>query len=189
MKNLLKSALVAGCVLLTAGFAKAQTKIGYVNLQAVMGGTKEAADINVAITAFQKQYQDVQAGIQKELQDKGSDYDKNRATMNDAARLKAESELQDINKRLTDFNQTATNAINAKYSELLKPLVDKVKAVVSQVAKDGGYTIVIDTSTTELVVAPEADNLEARVKAKLGPATPAAPATAPANKAPVKKAN
>jgi len=187
MKNLLKGALVAGCVLLTAGFAKAQTKIGYVNFQAVMGSTKEAGDINTAINDYQKQFITVQQGIQTELQTKGADYDKNRATMNDAARMKSEGELQEINKRLQDFNTDATNKVQAKYNELLKPLVDKVKAIVNQVAKEGGYTIVMDTSTTELLVAPDADNLEARVKAKLGPAT--APAAAPAAKTPVKKAN
>jgi outer membrane protein len=186
MKKLLKSALVAGCVLLTVGFAKAQTKIGYLNFQAVMGSTKEAVDINKAINDYQKTFQDTQTGMSTELQTKGADYDKNRATMNDAARLKAEGELQEINKRLQDFNQTATTQIQTKYNELLKPLVDKVKAYTSQVAKEGGYTIVMDTSTTELIVAPEADNLEARVKAKLGSSV-AAPATSPAAKGPVKK--
>jgi len=181
MKKLLFSALIAGCVLLSAGIANAQTKIGHINFQALVTGDPSFKGIQTQIETYTKTFADQQKGYQDELQTKGAEYDAKRATMTDAVRLKAESDLQDLNKRLTDFNQTAQNLITQKSNELYKPLVDKMKAAIAQVAKEKGYAYVIDSSQVELLVSPEADDLTASVKAKVGGgAAPAA--TAPAKK-------
>ena len=182
MKKLFKSALVAACVLMTTGFAQAQ-KIGYLNFQNIVTGTRQFADIQKQMEAYQNQFLETIKAVQAEGQTKAADYDAKKATMTDAVRTKAESELQDLNKRLQDLNTSAQNSVQQKYNELTKPLVDKVKAAVNQVAKEKGYTYVLDSSTTDLVVAPETDDLTAAVKAKLGPDM--APATtAPAVKKP-----
>lgn len=176
MKNLVKSALVAACVLVMGSFAKAQTKIGYLNFQALYSADPEFAKINTQINTYQGQFIEAIKGINTEYQTKLDEYNAKRATMTDALRTKAESELTDLQKRLTDQNTNAQNLVQQKYGELMKPLVDKLKAATAQVAKEKGYTYVIDTSQTELLVAPEGDNLEAAVKAKAGIA--AAPAAA-----------
>jgi outer membrane protein len=175
MKKLFKSALVAACVLMMSSFAQAQ-KIGYLNFQNIVTGTRQFADIQKQMEAYQNQFLETIKAVQAEGQTKAADYDAKKATMTDAVRTKAESELQDLNKRLQDLNTSAQNSVQQKYNELTKPLVDKVKAAVSQVAKEKGYTYVLDSSTTDLVVAPETDDLTAAVKAKLGPDM--APATA-----------
>ncbi len=182
MKKLLKSALIAACVLLMGSYAKAQSKIGYINFQNLVTGTKSFADIQTQINAYQKTYSDQLQGMQAELQKNGADYEAKRATMTDAVRTKTEGELQDLNKRIQDFTTTAQNQVQAKYSEITKPLIDKLKAAISQVAKENGYNYVIDTSATELLVSPEADDLMARVKTKLGPDMAASPAAAPVKK-------
>jgi outer membrane protein len=175
MKKLFKSALVVACVLLMGSFAKAQQKIGYINFQALVTADPAFAGITKQIQDYQGQFVETIKAMNTELQTKSADYDAKRATMTDAMRTKAESELQDLNKRLQDQNTTAQNAVNQKYSELTKPLIDKMKAAVSQVAKEKGYTYVFDSSQTDMIVAPEGDNLEAAVKAKAG--ISAAPAT------------
>jgi len=186
MKKLLKGALIAACVLLTAGFAKAQTKIGYVNFQTLMTGAPEFAGITTNINAYQKTWADQIQGMRDELQKNASDYDSKKAGMTDALRTKTEGELQDLNKRIEETTNKAQTSIQAKYDEITKPLIDKLKGAINLVAKENGYTYVLDSSSTAFLVSPEADDLMARVKAKLGPGTPAAPATTPA-KAPLKK--
>jgi outer membrane protein len=73
-----------------------------------------------------------------------------------------------LQKRIQDYNTTASQKVEAKQNELAKPLLDKVKAAISQVAAEKGYAYVIDSSQPLLLVSPAGDDLFAAVKAKLG---------------------
>lgn len=167
MKKLVKVALVAGCMLLAGNFAKAQTKIGYVNFNQLVELTPELKTIQAQINVFQKQFQDALQGMQAEYQKGAQEYEKNRATMSEAQRTAKEGELQDLGKRIQDFNTTASQKVQDQYNTLSKPLIDKVKAAIAQVAKEKGFAYVLDSSQTELLVSPEGDNLLDACKAKL----------------------
>lgn len=168
MKKLFKVALVAVFMLATAGFAKAQTKIGYIDFNAVIEAMPDLKPIQTQIQAYQKTFIDQSQSMQTELQSKGAAYEKNSKTMTDAARTAAENELQDLQKRIQDFNNNAQQQVQAKSSELFKPVSDKAKAAITAVAKEKGYTYVLDTQSTGLIVSPPGDDLMTAVKLKLG---------------------
>ncbi|WCT13952.1 OmpH family outer membrane protein [Mucilaginibacter jinjuensis] len=168
MKKLLKVVLVAGCMLLVGGFAKAQTKIGYINFNQLIDQMPQMKTVQTSAQAYQKQFVDVLQGMQTELTTKGQAYDAARATMTDAIRAQKETELQDLNKRMQDYNTTAQQKVQEKYNELAKPVVDQAKAAINAVAKEKGYTYVLDTTQGEPIVAPPTDDLMAAVKLKLG---------------------
>jgi outer membrane protein len=88
--------------------------------------------------------------------------------MTDAVRTAKESELADLQKRFQDYQNTAQQQVEAKRNELGKPIIEKVRAAAAQVAKEKGYTYVINSSQTDLIVSPPGDDLMAGVKAKLG---------------------
>jgi len=176
MKKLLRVALVAGCMLLAGNFAKAQTKIGYVNFNQVVELSPELKGIQAQINVFQKQFQDVLASMQAEYQKNVKIYEDGKGTMTEAVRTQKEGELQDLGKRIQDYNTSASQKVQDQYNTLSKPLIDKVKGAISQVAKEKGYSYVLDSSQIELLVSPEGDNLFEAVKAKLG--FTSAPATA-----------
>ncbi|MDT3404829.1 OmpH family outer membrane protein [Mucilaginibacter terrae] len=168
MKKLFKVALVAVFMLATAGFAKAQTKIGYIDFNGVIEAMPDLKPIQAQIQAYQKTFIDQSQSMQTELQSKGAAYEKNSKTMTDAARTAAENELQDLQKRIQDFNNNAQQQVQAKSSELFKPVSDKAKAAITAVAKEKGYTYVLDTQSTGLIVSPPGDDLMPAVKLKLG---------------------
>ena len=168
MKKLLKVVLVAGCMLLAGNFAKAQTKLGYINFNAVIDQMPETKTLQKSVQDYQQTFITQLQGMQTELTTKGQAYDKERATMSDAVRTVKETELQDLNKRMQEFQQTAQQKVGEKSNELAKPLIDKVKAAVSAVAKEKGYTYVMDTTQSEPIFASPADDLMASVKLKLG---------------------
>jgi outer membrane protein len=66
------------------------------------------------------------------------------------------------------YSNNSQQQVEAKSNDLAKPLLDKVRATVAEVAKQKGYSYVINTTQTDLVVAPPGDDLMADVKAKLG---------------------
>jgi len=168
MKRLFKVALVAGCMLLTAGFAKAQSKIGYIDFNAIVDAMPQTKTVQTQLQAYSKTFMDQIQAMQTELQTKGQAYEKNSKTMTDANRIATENELQDINKRMQDLNTTAQQQVEAKKNELAKPLFDQARVAISAVAKEKGYTYVIDSSTTNFLVSPAGDDLLAAVKLKMG---------------------
>ena len=106
--------------------------------------------------------------MNNELQTNAQGYDAKKATMTDAARTAKESELQDMNKRLQDFQTKAQQQVADKSKQLSDPLLLKVRTAIQTVAKEKGYTYVFDTAQTELLVSQPQDDLMPFVKTKLG---------------------
>jgi len=176
MKKLFKVALVVVCMVSMGNFAKAQSKIGYINTNELIPVMPEYKTVTTQVDAYRKTFVDVLQGLGNELQTKSADYQAKQATMTDAQRSLKQTELNDLNKRATDYQNNAQQQVAQKGEELMKPLLDKAKTAITQVAKEKGYTYVIDTSSTTLIVAPTTDDLLPAVKAKLGISATATPA-------------
>lgn len=168
MKKLLKVALVAVCMVFVGSFAKAQSKIGYINTNQLMELLPEMKTLQAQMQAYQKTFADQYTQLTSEYQTKVNDYTAKRATMTDASRTAAEGELTDMQTRIKTFQDNAQKQIEAKSNELLKPLTDKVRAAITQVATAKGYSYVLDSSQVELLVSPPGDDLIVPVKAALG---------------------
>ena len=168
MKKLFKVALVSGCLFFAGNVAEAQSKIGHINFNQLIDQMPETKTIQKQIQDYSKTFQDQLTTMQTELTTNAQGYDAKRASMTDAARTAKESELQDMQKRLQDYNTKAQQQVGDKTNQLSKPLLDKARVAVQSVAKEKGYTYVFDTAQTELLVSPDSDNMMAAVKTKLG---------------------
>jgi len=167
MKKLFKVALVAVSMLFVGNFAQAQTKIGYLNFDQVVTQLPEFKTVQTQIDSYQKQFVDQLTVMNNTLQTEAKNFQAQSATMTDAVRTSKQAELQDMQKRMQDYQNSAQQQVEAKSNELYKPLSDKVRAAVVAVAKEKGYTYVLDSGKTLLVVSPESDDLTASVKVKL----------------------
>lgn len=169
MKKLIKVALFAACITLTASFvAKAQSKQGFVYFSAIVDVMPQKAVLAKTLQDYQKTFADQYQLMQTEYQTKGAAYEKGRATMTDAIRQVKEGELTDIQNRIQKFSTDAQQKMEAKQQELAKPLFDQVKTAVEAVAKEKGYGYVLDATSQILVVSPATDDLTTAVKVKLG---------------------
>ena len=169
MKKLFKVAVVAMCIIFAGNFAKAQTKIGYINFGEIIRTMPEAKTVQTTLDAYQKQFIDELSTMNNAFQAEQKKYQTGFATMTDAQKTAEQGQLQDMQKRMQDFQTDAQQKVEAKSNELIKPLSDKAKAAVTEVAKEKAYTYVFDTSQgAPLIVMPDGDDLMAAVKAKLG---------------------
>nr|WP_294946018.1 OmpH family outer membrane protein [uncultured Mucilaginibacter sp.] len=168
MKKLFKVALVAAGMLFAGNFAQAQTKIGHINFEQLVGLMPETKTLSTQIDAYKQTFVTTLTSMNNELQLKLKDYNDKKATMTDAVRVQKEGELQDMQKRFQDYQGTAQQSVEAKGNELTKPLVDKARAAIAAIAKEKGYTYVLNSSQTDLIVSPDADDLMAAAKLKLG---------------------
>ena len=82
---------------------------------------------------------------------------------------KKQAEFEAKEKELASLEDNIVAAIAKKREELLGPILEKLEKAINDVGKEGGYTMIFDTSIfNALLFAAEANDLEAMVKAKMG---------------------
>jgi outer membrane protein len=82
---------------------------------------------------------------------------------------KKQAEFETKEKELAALEDEITATIAKKRDELLGPILDKLEKAINEVGKEGGYTMIFDTSIfNALLFAAEANDVEPLVKAKMG---------------------
>ena len=96
------------------------------------------------------------------------DIEKKKALLSEEALQKRSQELQMEVAKFRDTVQKAQLELQKKESDLLEPIVKKVKVVIDKIAKDKGFAMVIRSNQNEQIVlyaAPEFDLTDEVVKA------------------------
>lgn len=159
-----------GLMTSASAFALGETtaKLGYVNSQELLSIMPEMTKADADLKTFAKQYQDQLETMGKEFEKKGAEYQAGGKTMSDAVRTVKEKELQDLEARIRDYQQSAQEKIGKKKEDLYKPILEKADKAIKDVAKEKGYDYVFDASGGSLLYARDGDNLLPLVKTKLG---------------------
>ena len=162
MKKVLKLTLAVVCVMFsTSLFAQ---KIGYVNTDEIITNMKETQDAYTQLEAYAKDLQAQMETIQVEFNNKLQEYQNATETMTDAVRQLKEKELTDLNTRIQEFQQVAQQDLQKKENELLAPIYEKVKNTIDEVAKAGGYTIILPGNALIYVDADQVMDIASDVK-------------------------
>ena len=169
MKSVFKIC-VLGILLFSAGFANAQTpKFGHIDLQALIQVMPERAAAEKQFTAYQKQLEDDLGVMQKDFQAKYMEYATKRDSLSETLRKMKEDDLNAMNERIQTYQSTASQQLQAKQGELLKPVFDKADKAVKEVGAEKGLIYVFDMSTrTILYNSKESLDILPFVKTKLG---------------------
>ncbi len=77
-----------------------------------------------------------------------------------------QKEIQSVNQRFQEFQQIAENDIQRKQGELMLAITEKIKAAVAEVAKEGKYTYILE-STGILLYAEESEDVTSQISKKL----------------------
>src|SRR6185312_16405444 len=124
MKRSFKAALVLVCIVFAGNIAKAQVKIGYVNISVLVQAMPDTKNIQEQVNAYSKQFLDQLTTMNTDFQAKAKTYESKKATMTDAARTAAEGELSDMQKRMQEYSNNSQQQVEAKSNELAKPLFE-----------------------------------------------------------------
>jgi outer membrane protein len=156
--------LAAGLV---SGTVHAQTKIGYIRIDDIVGLMPDVRKVNMD-TVGQKYIQDSVLPRYNYIQ---SEYNRKVTELNDTVknsmtvRTQILKELQDDKAELDNAQGTIQQIMQYKQAEFLQPFYDKAKKAIDQVAKEKGYTYVL--STEVFLVAPDGDDITTAVLTKL----------------------
>ncbi|WP_346316692.1 OmpH family outer membrane protein [Chitinophaga sp. YIM B06452] len=158
--------------------ASAQAKIAHINAQALIEAMPETKKAQGEIETFAASLEKESGALVAEYNKKMQDFDKSSATDSETMKQVKVKEIQDAQQRIQSFETAAREKIGQKQNELLKPVYDKARKAIEDVAKEKGYAYVIDSSSGSLLVSPAGDDILAAVKTKLGVPATAAPAAA-----------
>ncbi|MBR5877384.1 MAG: OmpH family outer membrane protein [Alistipes sp.] len=166
MKNVLKLTLAVVCVMCsTSLFAQ---KIGRINTQEIIVNMNEYKEANTQMEAYAKDLQAQMETIQVEFNNKLQEYQKAESTMTDAVRQLKEKELTDLQNRIREFQQVAQQDIQKKQAELMEPIEKKANEAIQEVAKAGGYAVILETGIMIYFDEAQVKDISAEVKTKLG---------------------
>lgn len=161
--------------------ASAQSKIAHINTQALIEAMPESKKAQTEIETFAGNLEKESKTLIDEYNKKMKAFDDELAktpTMSETMKEVKAKEIQEAQQRIQQFQQVAQEKIGQKQNELLRPVYDKARKAIEDVAKEKGYNYVLDSSQGGLLVSPAGDDILAPVKTKLGiSATAAAPAT------------
>jgi outer membrane protein len=162
-------------VFFIAAGIQAQTayKFGHIDSQKLITSLPESEQAQKALEAEGKSMQDQLEVLQVEYNNKVNDYvNQEKLTpgdpkkWSDLVKADKEKEIQDLGKRIQEFQETATQAMQNKRNELFKPILEKVDKAIKDVAKENKFTYVFDVATL-LYFSEESIDITSMVKTKL----------------------
>lgn len=155
MKTLrcLASLALAGWMISHVSVAAANEapKIGYVDMQKAI---QETSIGKKAKKDLEKEFNAKKADLQKkesDLKKMDEDLRKKAAALSDEAKAKKMQELQaEAMKFQREVGESQMN-IQKKERELTQPILEKLQAALEKVAKDGGYTMVLEKGEQNVI--------------------------------------
>ena len=162
----IKALLIAAILMLGANQTiTAQAKTAHVDVSEIMTKMPAMLDAQKQLEKLSTTYDADYKKMVEEYQAKLKKYEAEAATVTEAINGDRSKEVQDMQKRIVDYRDNAQKELQQKESDIVKPLMEKVRASIQKVGKAKGFQYVLDGSTLLLADGP---NLTADVKKDLG---------------------
>ncbi len=164
IKKVVLTFVSVGCLT----FAQAQ-KIAHLSFDSLISLMPETKTATEAAQNYLKGLEQELVAMQGEFESKYKEYQEKEAGMSDLIKQSKQSDLQQLQTRIQDFQRQAEMDYKRKQAELTSPIIDKAKKGIEMVAKEGSYKYVLDTSPGASVVLyhEQSDDILASVKKKL----------------------
>lgn len=121
------------------------SRVAVINMQKAI---KSVGDGKKAEETLRKEYEDRQKKLQaegKKVQDAMENFRKQAMVMDEKSRAEKEAELQQQYLKLRELEARQGQEFQKRDEEISQPIVKKLRNVVTQLSKDKGYTLVIDS--------------------------------------------
>lgn len=145
----------------------AQSKIGYLNTTDIFNLMPEKKQADSLLSKYQTDLQQQYSAYVNEYQQKLADYQQNSSAWSDVKKEAVEQDLTNLQMRISDFQQSSQDNLNAKQSTLYSPIYNKLKSTIEAVGAENKLTVVIDSEAL-YYTGPDATDISALVKKKLG---------------------
>ena len=166
MKKIILLALIMTMGAFSAN-AQTKSKIGVVNIAKLLEIMPEYDSVMVA---YQNKYEMMQRDLQQlytEFQSKQESFEANQANLTEMMQSIKLQELEDLQKRIQIFQEGAQDELNKFIEVKQAPIIEKIRKAVNEVAKENGFTHIINNSQETVLYYDESFDVLPLVKTKL----------------------
>lgn len=163
-KVLLAIALTLGL----AGTATAQQKVGHINIQELLAMMPEQKSADDEIQKYAQQLENDLTEMQTEYQTKLQNAQANQGNWTQLQQQTKYEELQSLQQRIIEYQQSAQQDIQRKQYDLQVPIIEKIQNAVNSVGKENGFAYIFDVSQGSVIYTEGGEDVMALVKAELG---------------------
>lgn len=161
------SALVLG-----ATSAQAQLKLGYADINGILNVMPEREKINEDLQTYALGLQKMLEDVKAQRENSVAKYQEKSQTKDTTGLGAITSQAITADQNFQKASQQAEGRLAEKRSELMKPVVERVEKSIAKVAKDGGYTYILNSidgaGTSNILFGPPSDNVTMKVVQDLG---------------------
>ena len=150
---------IAALIIFVAAAGHSQNlKFGHINSDELIQAMPEFDSATANLEKFRKELVNALELMTVELNNKNDAYTKESKNLTDIVKQTKEQELIDLNRRIQDFQQNAQTQLQNKYfgvegelfkkrQELVKPVQDEILKAIKDIAVEGSYAVIFDSST------------------------------------------
>jgi outer membrane protein len=161
----MKKVIVLLGSLLIASAGHTETKIGLVDMQKAIQSTSAGKKAKSELEGeFNKKKKELE-GKEAELKKIGEELEKKKSVMSEEALGKKQAEFQEEMLKYRDVVGKSQVEIQKKERDLTAPILDKMKKVIAKLAKEKGYSVIMESNQTVLFATPDGDLTDDVVKA------------------------
>ena len=145
MKHFKTLLLIAVFTLGLGGVANAQ-KFGHIETDKLIANMPATKTMQVELEKMQKTYKDEITALAKKYEEKLKKYGAEEKAQTQETNSKRKVEVQQDRNRLAQAEQFATQEMQKKYQEKLKPILERAQKAIKEVAAAKGLVYIFDAS-------------------------------------------
>ncbi|MCD8388035.1 MAG: OmpH family outer membrane protein [Bacteroidales bacterium] len=164
---MIKKAILA--ILIALPMSVFAQKFGVVDVESIISAMPEYATVQKQIADASQKYQDEFDKLNEEMNKKVTEYQTldQDATTPQSIKERRIQEIQELDNKIQQFRNTASQDIARQQQQLMAPVEQKFQEAITSVGQEGGYTFIFQKGVALYDGAGVVDVTSA-VKAKLG---------------------
>jgi len=131
---------------------EAAQKLGHINADQLLQEMPETQDAQAQLESYGNQLEKDLTEMEQELQSKMQKFQENVEMMTKLNRETKSREIQELQNRIQEYSRKAQQDLQNKQVELLSPIIEKATNAVQKVAKENGFTYIMDSSQSKAVL-------------------------------------
>ena len=126
----------------------AQGKFGIVDVQKVLEGVPAYTKMQTDLQEAAKKYEDEMKKLDTEYQTKVEEFQKLDPSTPDGIKQRRIEELQALEQRAAQYQQTAQQDLQRQQQTLMAPILQDFQAAVSAVGDEGSFTFIFEKGSS-----------------------------------------
>jgi outer membrane protein len=142
-------------------------KFGVIDTQALTQELPEMKEAQTQLEASMKKYQDEEANLSAEFEKKYKELEGMDESTPQTIKDRRIAELQELQTKIQQFRQTASQDLQRQQEQLMAPIQQKVITAIKSVGAEGNFTMIFE-NVSPLYTGSDVVDVTSQVKGKLG---------------------